>query len=172
VESVIGKQSEPGSGNNFPGVYGVVLVSVCNFCPVQGPCGWGVSESGSSFEPEQLRVQEANVSESMMANESLDEPCRALGEENESGRWTMCIFFCARAFLNETRKQKENGVSGRETLIGTVILTVSRICLVQSVSVVLVNESSCVLGPSCEREIENGLNNLSSSSSWTRYYCG
>jgi hypothetical protein len=39
VESVNGKQNEPGSGNSFPGVYEVVLVSVCNFCPVQGPCG-------------------------------------------------------------------------------------------------------------------------------------
>jgi hypothetical protein len=130
-----------------------------------------VSESESSFELEQLRVREANASENMMANESLDEPCRAL-EENESGRWTMCTSFCARVSLNVTRKRKENGVSERETSIETVISTVSRICLVRSVSVVLVNESSCVLGPSCEREIENGLNNLSGSSSWTRYYCG
>ena len=61
-----------------------------------------MSESESSFELEQLHVQEANVSENMMASEILDEPCHALGKENENGKWMMCIFFCAQAFLNET----------------------------------------------------------------------
>jgi hypothetical protein len=128
-----------------------------------------VSESESSFELEQLHVREANASENVMANESLDEPCRASGQEN--GRWTMCISFCARVSLNETRTRMESDVSERVTSIETAIETVSRIYPVRSVLVVLVNESSCVLGLSCETVIENGLNSLSSSSSWTRYYC-
>jgi hypothetical protein len=68
----------------------------------------------------------------------------------------MCIFFCAQAFLNETQKQKESVVQARETLIETAILTVSKICPVLSVSVVLVSENSCVLGPSRETESESG----------------
>jgi hypothetical protein len=115
-----------------------------------------VSESESSFELEQLRVQEANVSENTMASESLDEPCHVLGEENENEKWMMCIFLCAQAFLNETQKQKESVVLERGTSIETAILTVSRICLVLSVSVVLANENSCVLGLSCETESESG----------------
>jgi hypothetical protein len=37
AESVNETQSEPGSGNSFPGVCEVVLLSVCNFCLAPGP---------------------------------------------------------------------------------------------------------------------------------------
>lgn len=121
-----------------------------------------MSESESSFELEQLRGQEENGNGNMMVNESRHELCRASEVENESAKWTMCIFFCVRASLNEIQKQKESGVLERGISIETAISSMSRICLGLFVSVVLVNESSCVLGPSCERESENDLNSSSS----------
>lgn len=168
VESVNEIQNEPVSGNSFPGVYEVVWVSVCNSCLVLEPFCLEVSGNESSFGLEQHLEQEENVSENMMANESLDEPCRALGPENESERWTMYIFFCVRVSSNEIQKQKESGVWEREISIAMVISSLSMICLVLSVSVVLANESSCVLGPSCATGSGNGLNSLSSSNNWTR----
>ena len=110
------------------------------------------------------------MNENMMANENLHEPCRVSGVGNENERWTMCIFFCVRGSLNETQKQKESDVLEGEISIVTAISSMSRICLVLNVLEAWENESSCVLCPSCEMESGNGLNNLSSSNSWTHYY--
>jgi hypothetical protein len=108
----------------------------------------------------------------MMANENLDEPCHVLKVENESGsgRWRMCIFFCAQEFSNAKQKQREIGVLGVETSIETATLSTNRICPGLSVLEVLLNVSSCVLGPLCGMESENGLSNLSSSSNWRHCY--
>lgn len=160
------------SENSSPDVYEGVLLSVSSSCLSLGLCGQGVSVSESSFELEQFHEQEASVSENMTANESLHEPCRASGVENESERRTMCIFSCVRASLNEIQKQKESGVLGRGISIETAIASMSKICLVLSVSAVLVSESSCVLGLSCETGNENGLNSSSSLNSWKHCYSG